>query len=166
MIVTVVLTENTVTVDGVTYTVVLPNITEHKKVYSILWFGSGGEYDYNDGSMPTKLKESDYSSYVEPYVTAWEETRAFDLQNQEEQKAAEYAERHNPDYLAKKFRRERDKRLSKTDFYFQPDYPAISEENMKRVKAYRIALRDMTSLDGFPWDGGGEETPWPVLTLK
>ncbi|WP_417293066.1 phage tail assembly chaperone [Desulfovibrio porci] len=43
-----------------------------------------------------------------------------------------------------------------------PDYP-LDNADMVTVRAYRQALRDLPQQDGAPWDGGGEETPWPVL---
>lgn len=55
---------------------------------------------------------------------------------------------------------ERDPRLAATDYLALPDYP-LSEEALAVVSAYRQALRDIPSLDGAPWDGGGRETPWP-----
>ena len=58
-------------------------------------------------------------------------------------------------------RSERDARLSATDKYLMPDYP-ISAEKLAEVKAYRQALRDLPTQSGAPWDGGGEETPWPT----
>lgn len=58
----------------------------------------------------------------------------------------------------------RDSKLNATDFYFMADYE-VSEEVIEKVKVYRQALRDITELEGAPWDGGGPETPWPVLSL-
>lgn len=166
MIVTVIFPDKTVNIDGVVHDVTLPNIQSHNEIYSIVWDTSWGEVDYNDGNLPVRIGPMEYTNFVAPYVSAWEASHKLALKEETEREAAYYAMYQSPEALQKRFRHERDKRLSKTDFYFQPDYPAISEENMKRVKAYRIALRDMTSLDGFPWDGGGKETPWPVLTLK
>ena len=31
---------------------------------------------------------------------------------------------------------------------------------------YRQKLRDLPKEDGAPWDGGGEETPWPINPVK
>lgn len=64
------------------------------------------------------------------------------------------------DELFGKLREKRDELLAKTDYLVMPDYP-ISEEDLAKIKAYRQALRDLPSLDGAPWDGGGEGTPWP-----
>lgn len=59
-------------------------------------------------------------------------------------------------------RASRDARLAATDKYLLVDYP-ISEGDLALVKAYRAALRDLPDQPGAPWDGGGEETPWPEL---
>jgi hypothetical protein len=57
-------------------------------------------------------------------------------------------------------RAERDKRLADTDYLIMPDYP-IAKADLKAVKAYRQALRDLPQQDGAPWIDG--EIPWPVL---
>lgn len=59
-------------------------------------------------------------------------------------------------------RASRDARLAATDKYMLPDYP-ITEEALAQVKIYRAALRALPDQAGTPWDGGGEETPWPEL---
>lgn len=66
------------------------------------------------------------------------------------------------DELFQQLRTERDRRLAATDFLLMPDYP-ISDDQRAVVQAYRQALRDLPAQEGAPWDGGGEETPWPEL---
>lgn len=52
-------------------------------------------------------------------------------------------------------------RLAETDMYGMADYP----DNEKRAafRAYRAELRELNHQEGAPWDGGGDETPWPVI---
>ena len=57
--------------------------------------------------------------------------------------------------VASDLRFERNRRLNDTDYLMQPDYP-ISEETRTSLKAYRQALRDITSQEGFP-----KEVVWP-----
>lgn len=59
-------------------------------------------------------------------------------------------------------RTERDRRLAATDYLLMPDYP-LSDEQRAVVQAYRQALRDLPAQEGAPWDGGAEDTPWPVM---
>ncbi len=59
-----------------------------------------------------------------------------------------------------KLRKLRDEKLNETDHLLMIDYP-IDKETLEKVKEYRQELRDITNLDGAPWDGGGSETPWP-----
>lgn len=59
-------------------------------------------------------------------------------------------------------REKRDAKLAETDFYLTADYP-IDADKLEAVKTYRQALRDLPSQEGAPWDGGEEETPWPVF---
>lgn len=56
----------------------------------------------------------------------------------------------------------RDARLADTDKMLLPDYP-ITAEALEKVKTYRAGLRNLPDQPGAPWDGGGEETPWPEL---
>lgn len=70
-----------------------------------------------------------------------------------------------------KFARLRDAvrvRLREVDFYFVDDYPLddLDADFVVELKAYRQALRDMTDQPGAPWDGGGDETPWPEKPVK
>lgn len=61
----------------------------------------------------------------------------------------------------KSFRSIRNQKLNETDYLILNDYP-ISEELLSKIKIYRQELRDMPSKSGAPWDGGFEETPWPI----
>lgn len=51
--------------------------------------------------------------------------------------------------------RERDQKLSESDYYVLSDYPS-TEEGLEAVKTYRQALRDITAQEGFP-----KEVEWP-----
>ena len=62
------------------------------------------------------------------------------------------------DVIARDVRRERDKRLSETDYLLMTDYP-ISNVDRNAVKAYRQSLRDITTQDGFPKDVVWPEKP-------
>ena len=54
--------------------------------------------------------------------------------------------------------------ITKTDYLLTADYP-IDEETLIKVKEYRQKLRDITKLEGAPWDGGGPNTPWPTSPI-
>ena len=56
-------------------------------------------------------------------------------------------------------RSKRDSLLRQSDFYVMPDYPS-TPEGLEVVKQYRQALRDITSLDGFP-----EDITWPNVPV-
>ena len=56
-------------------------------------------------------------------------------------------------------REQRDRLISETDFYMMPDYPA-STEGLVTVKAYRQALRDITTQETFP-----ESVTWPDMPV-
>lgn len=52
-------------------------------------------------------------------------------------------------------RAQRDSLIAKTDYLLAPDYP-ISAKDLEKVKAYRQALRDVPSQEGFP-----DNVVWP-----
>jgi hypothetical protein len=53
-------------------------------------------------------------------------------------------------------RAERDRLLASTDYLAMPDYP-LDEEKKAAIFAYRQALRDLPSQEGFP-----RQIDWPV----
>lgn len=63
--------------------------------------------------------------------------------------------------FATDLRSQRDTRIAATDYLMAADYP-LDDAQRAAWAAYRQALRDMPQVEGFPWDGGGELTPWPV----
>lgn len=63
----------------------------------------------------------------------------------------------NPEKQAEIVRRERDRRLSETDYMMLPDYP-IGEAQRASLETYRQALRDVPQQSGFP-----ELFAWPQL---
>lgn len=64
--------------------------------------------------------------------------------------------------LAAAIRLNRDELLRRSDWTMTSDN-GLSETKKSAYRAYRQALRDFPQEDGFPWDGGGPKTPWPVL---
>ena len=54
-------------------------------------------------------------------------------------------------------RSKRDYLIAQTDFLVSGDYP-ISDADLAKVKAYRQALRDVPSQEGFP-----ENVEWPEM---
>lgn len=135
---------------------------EHpKNLHAIQWHDGAGHIEYKDSA--NKPIES-YEKEVQPYVALWEAEKARLEAEQAAAEAAALAEYNSEEARFARLREERDARLAATDYYIMPDYPA-SEESKAAVMAYRQALRDLPSLEGAPWDGGGEETPWPVNPL-
>ncbi|MDY0258514.1 MAG: tail fiber assembly protein [Desulfovibrio sp.] len=62
--------------------------------------------------------------------------------------------------LFERLRNERNARVTATDKYLLADYP-IGAEELGNIRTYRQALRDLPAQEGAPFDGGGDETPWP-----
>lgn len=110
----------------------------------------------------------------EGYITqeAWNAARAAEEAEAEaaraareaEAEAARLAEYNSVAARARRLREQRNRRLADTDYLMMRDYPLTDEEDRALV-SYRQALRDLPAQDGAPWDGGGEDTPWPALWL-
>ncbi|MFI3272771.1 MAG: phage tail assembly chaperone [Pseudomonadota bacterium] len=72
--------------------------------------------------------------------------------------------------LAERVRRMRDDRITSCNWIVsrhakQMDLGVATTLTANEYTAwltYRQELRDLPSEDGFPWDGGGYDTPWPV----
>lgn len=59
--------------------------------------------------------------------------------------------------IAEQVRAERDSKIAATDYLAMSDYP-LSDEDRVQVFAYRQALRDVPTQDGFP-----REVVWPEV---
>lgn len=73
------------------------------------------------------------------------------------EKIPEPIEKEKREAAEAEVRSKRDSRISDTDYLLCADYP-ISAEDLKAVKAYRQALRDVPQQEGFPF-----EVVWPEL---
>lgn len=130
-------------------------------LHALQWRGDTGHTEWTDG--PNKpLTAEDYSEQVAPYVELWKEEKARLEQAAAEAEAARLAEYNSEAARFERLRAERDQRLAATDYLLMQDYP-LDNTLKEAVRLYRQALRDLPSQEGAPWDGGGEETPWPEL---
>lgn len=145
-------------------------IAVHNNFHALQWDGQQGHIEWED-DYNWPLSTADLTAYedeVAPYVALWqaekerlERESAARATEEAEAEAARLAEYNSATARAIRLRTERDARLAATDKYLLSDYP-IGTENLEKIKAYRQALRDLPSLDGAPFDGGGEQTPWPT----
>ena len=160
--------DNLIIVDGTPLTL---DFTYPSGLHAIQWDGQQGHIEWDDDyNWPLSADDATaYDDEVAPYVALWqaekvrlEQEAAARAAEKAEAEAARLAEYNSAAARAIRLRTERDARLAVTDKYLLSDYP-ISAEDLATVKAYRQALRDLPSLDGAPFDGGGELTPWPQL---
>lgn len=63
--------------------------------------------------------------------------------------------------LFERLRAETERRLASTDKFGMDDYP--DTESRAAFRAYRAELRALNRQPGAPFDGGGEQTPWPAI---
>ena len=140
-------------------------------LHAIQWDGQQGHIEWeNDYNWPLSANDATaYDDEVAPYVALWQAEK-IRLEQEAVARAAEEAkaeaarlvEYNSAAARARRLRTERDARLATTDKYLLADYP-LSAENLATVKAYRQALRDLPAREGAPFDGGGDETPWPAI---
>lgn len=159
--VTVVPADNLIIVDGAA--LVFP-FDAPINLHALQWRGDTGHTEWTDG--PNKpLTAEDYDEQVVPYVKLWQAEKARLEKAVADAEAARLAEYNSEAARFERLRAERDRRLAATDYLLMPDYP-IPDDQRTAVQAYRQALRDLPSQEGAPWDGGGEETPWPEQVLQ
>jgi len=136
------------------------------RMHALQWDGTHGHIEWKGyGHEPPRnelLTADNYADRVAPYVKMWEEEKARREQAADEAEAARLAEYNSEEARFERLRAKRDRRLSATDYLLMPDYP-LNNILKEAVQLYRQALRDLPSQEGAPWDGGGEETPWPEL---
>ena len=130
-------------------------------MHALQWDGKSGHTEWINGPNQA-LAPEDYDTLVAPYVTAWEQEQNRLEQTAAEAEAARLAEFNSEGGRFERLRAERDRRLAETDYLLMPDYP-LSEGQRTVLQSYRQSLRDLPSQEGAPWDGGGEETPWPEI---
>lgn len=161
--VTVVPADRLVIVDGLALTF---DFNAPKRMHALQWDGLQGHIEWDgSGHEPPRnelLTADSYADRIAPYVKLWEEEKARLEQAAAEAEAARLAEYNSEAARFERLRAERDRRLSATDYLLMQDYP-LNNTLKEAVQLYRQALRDLPSQEGAPWDGGGEETPWPVM---
>ena len=137
-------------------------------LHALQWGGDQGHMEWTD-DYNMALDASLYDEEVAPFVALWEAEKARLTAEAEAAEAARLAEYNSDPARYARLRTERDRRVAATDYLVMPDYP-LGNDAKAAVSAYRQALRDLPQQAGAPWDGGGEDTPWPdqpaVLTDK
>ena len=135
------------------------------RMHALQWNGKQGHIEWlGYGHEPPRnelLTADIYADRVAPYVELWVEEKARLEQAAADAEAARLAEYNSETARFERLRAERDRRLTATDYLLMQDYP-IPAAQLTAVQAYRQALRDLPAQEGAPWDGGGDETPWPA----
>ena len=163
--VTVVPADRLVIVDGLALTF---DFNAPGRMHALQWDGKQGHIEWlGYGHEPPRnelLTADIYADRVAPYVKMWEEEKARLEQTAAEAEAARLAEYNSEEARFERLRSERDQRLAATDYLLMQDYP-LSDDQRTVLQLYRQALRDLPSLEGAPWDGGAEDTPWPEMPV-
>ena len=155
--VTVVPSDNLIIVDGETLRF---NFAAPSDLHALQWHGEQGHREWT--SRPgTPFTVTGYAEIVQPYVTLWQAEKLRRDQVAAAEQALAEAAYNSETARAGRLRAERDRRIAACDFLMVADYP-MSEVEREPWRVYRQALRDLPEQPGFPWDGGGEATPWPA----
>ena len=134
-----------------------------ENMHALQWAGQQGHIEWTD-DINWPLEAEAYEEEVAPYVALWQAEKARREKAAAEAEAARLAEYNSEPARFARLRAERDSRIAATDYLIMPDYP-LAENSRAAVQVYRQALRDLPVLEGAPWDGGGEATPWPAMPV-
>lgn len=134
-----------------------------ENLHALQWQGGKGHLEFTD-KPNLELDEAAYEHEVEPWVKLWQAERDRLAEEAAAAEAARLEQYNSEEARFERLRAERDRRIAETDYLIMPDYP-VGDEKKASLLAYRAALRDLPAKDGAPWDGGGEETPWPANPL-
>lgn len=159
--VTVVPADNLILVNGQGLTV---PCSAPPALHTLQWHGGQGHCEWTNAAN-TPLALDDYPEHVAPYVTLWEAEQSRISAETRAAEVARIATYNSVEARAGRLRAERDKRLAATDYLMVADYP-LAEAQREPWRVYRQTLRDITTLSGFPWQGGDSTDsacPWPVL---
>lgn len=100
--------------------------------------------------MPSALFEAILDN-VQTYIDVKEKREGAEREREEAKRIANMTDEDH----AVEVRSQRDRLIAETDYLAMPDYP-LSEEDRGIVTAYRQALRDVPTQEGFP-----REVVWP-----
>ena len=160
--VTVVPVDRLVIVDGQALTF---EFSAPERMHALQWDGKQGHIEWlgSDDEPPHNepLAADSYAGQVAPFVKLWQDEKTRLEQAAADAEAARLAEYNSEAARFERLRAERDRRLTATDYLLMPDYP-LSDDQRTILQVYRQALRDLPAQEGAPWDGGGDETPWPA----
>lgn len=141
-----------------------------KGLHALHWDGEKGEAEIHEPVYQNyQFDNTEYDKFITPYVNAYNEYYNVLIKQQEERDAWYKEMRASKEQCFIRLREERDKRLAACDYIMTTDvYNSLSDTKKAEWTAYRQALRDITELEGAPWDGGddGVTVPWPTMPSK
>lgn len=149
------------------YTAPIPPLAIHldpekKGLHAIQWINGSGWVEWKNVTSEQITTEEEYHTHLDYYLDIWQESE--DKEKAEEaQRAAEAEALFNSDeQRAERIRSNRNRFIADTDYYLLPDvWSTLTAEQQNELLIYRQALRDITSLEGFPWPD--DLVPWPTI---
>lgn len=150
----------------------LPQSTDNN-VDNITWSGGYGRKTYKNTGDIIKIERIGIEMVI-PFIKAYA-SEQIKLWNVEYQKYEDALTQYNSrESRIGRFEDVQEKLLQKYDFIITQllreqrlaDTAQIRESVTKEIKVwdlYAQSLMKMSSMDGFPWDGGGSKTPFPDI---
>lgn len=109
-----------------------------------------------DGEAFQEFPNTEFEAILDnaqTYIDAKERRERVEQEREEAERVANMTDEE----VASQVRAERDMKIAETDYLAMPDYP-LSDEDKATVMAYRQALRDIPSQEGFP-----RKVVWPEV---
>lgn len=156
--------ENQILVNGKVHRFSFDCLAIHQKnegLHAIQWKDNEGWIEWRNLTAEKISGEDAYNEHCEYYAKLWDEKEAIEKEAEAERERRAEAIRNSPESRAERIRNTRDHLIEDTDYLMLSDvWSTLSETQQHELLVYRQALRDITSLEGFPWDD--PDVPWPT----
>ena len=130
-------------------------------LHAIQWKDGEGWIEWQNLTAEQISGVEAYAENCQYYADLWDAEEA-KAKKEEAERQAEANRIYNlPEERAKRIRAKREYLISDTDYLMLADvWVTLTPTQQAEITAYRQALRDITSLAGFPW--ADDEVPWPT----
>lgn len=130
-------------------------------LHAIQWEHGKGWIEWSNLTAEQIEGAEAYAEHCQYYADLWDAKEEQEKKEEAERQAEADRIFNSDEQRAERIRATRDRLISDTDYLMLADvWVTLSETQQKEITTYRQALRDITSLEGFPWPD--ELVPWPT----
>ena len=155
---------NQILVNGKVHRFKFDCLAIHQKntgLHAIQWKDGKGWIEWQNLTAEQIEGEEAYKEHCQYYAELWDAKEEAEKKAEAERQAEADRIFNSPEQRAERIRANREHLISDTDYLMLADvWVTLSETQQKEITTYRQALRDITSLEGFPW--ADNEVPWPT----